>query len=544
MVVPMSYCLNPNCPHPQNPKANKFCQSCGAKLLLAERYRAIKLIGEGGFGRTLLAEDEYKPSKPWCVIKQFYPQGQNNARKAAELFHQEAQRLEELGKHPQIPELFAHFEQGDRLYIVQEFIDGQDLAQELAEKGAFQESQIESILSDLLPVLQFIHAGEVIHRDIKPENIIRRRSDDRLVLVDFGAAKYGNAAVLAKTGTTIGSAGYAAPEQAFGKAVFASDIYSLGVTCIHLLTQMEPFDLYDPSESTFVWRHYLINNPLSNKLAGILDKMTQSAVKQRYQSALEVMQDLLKSETPTLGSASQNPSETSSHSKRTLLQVSNTIKTFSKKVSTNVSAAMVLDWTSFRLRYEDCIELYAPVATVAEYVTQHPTWFPRCAHPMKVSPMGANGYDLLLGRYGAFNFEVEARIGLELLPPDPQGVYRIRSITLPNYSPRGYRVDFDGSFRLKEVPVDPSTLEFKALPDINMAHIPSVMTRWEYKLDLEVEIEFPKFIRDMPKWLVKITSDRIILQIVREVSRRLNNKVQTDFHTALGIPFSKKTQKK
>jgi serine/threonine protein kinase len=108
-------------------------------LLLAERYRAIKPIAQGGFGRTLLAEDEYKPSKPQCVIKQFYPQGQNNAGKAAELFQQEAVRLEQLGKHPQIPELFAHFEQDSRQYIVQELIDGQNLAEELAETAVFGE---------------------------------------------------------------------------------------------------------------------------------------------------------------------------------------------------------------------------------------------------------------------------------------------------------------------------------------------------------------------------------------------------------------------
>jgi hypothetical protein len=140
----MSYCLNPHCQKPQNPNGTKFCQSCGTKLLLAERYRAIKPLAQGGFGRTLLAEDEYKPSKPYCVIKQLYPQGQNNAGKAAELFQQEAVRLEQLGKHPQIPELLAHFEQDNRHYIVQEFIDGQNLAEELAETGVFREKQIGS----------------------------------------------------------------------------------------------------------------------------------------------------------------------------------------------------------------------------------------------------------------------------------------------------------------------------------------------------------------------------------------------------------------
>ena len=288
----MSYCLNPDCQKPQNPNRARFCQKCGTKLLLAERYRAIKPLGQGGFGRTLLAEDEYKPSKPLCVIKQFYPQGQNNAGKAAELFQQEAVRLEQLGKHPQIPELFAHFEQDNRQYIVQEFIDGQNLAEELAETGVFREKQIRSLLNDLLPVLQFIHEGQVIHRDIKPDNIICRRSDGKLVLVDFGAAKYATGTALGKTGTTIGSAGYAAPEQTFGQAVFASDIYGLGVTCIHLLTDIEPFELYNAMESAFVWRHHLGKNPMSEQLGRVLDKMTQGVVKQRYKSAEGVMQAL------------------------------------------------------------------------------------------------------------------------------------------------------------------------------------------------------------------------------------------------------------
>lgn len=289
----MSYCLNPNCQKPQNPDNTNFCQSCGAKILLNERYRSIKLIGQGGFGRTFLAVDEHKPSKPRCVIKQFFPQAQgtNNSQKAAELFAQEAVRLDELGKHPQIPELLAHFSQDNHQYLIQEFIDGQNLAQTLEAKGTFKESQIRDLLNSLLPTLEFIHSHNVIHRDIKPENIIRR-PDGQLVLVDFGAAKFATGTALLKTGTVIGTPEYIAPEQARGKTVFASDLYSLGVTCIHLMTQVSPFDLFDINEDAWVWRQYLVNNLVSQELGNILDKLIKNAVNQRYQSVTNVIKDL------------------------------------------------------------------------------------------------------------------------------------------------------------------------------------------------------------------------------------------------------------
>ncbi|MFN6476642.1 serine/threonine-protein kinase [Nostoc sp. DedQUE07] len=289
----MSYCLNPHCPKPENPNHVNFCVTCGAKLLLKERYRAIKPIGQGGFGKTFLAVDEDKPSKPRCVIKQFYPQSQgtNTLAKAVELFNQEAVQLDELGKHPQIPELLAYFTQEARQYLVQEFIDGQNLAQELAHRGAFSEIEIWQLLNDLLSVLQFCHAKHVIHRDIKPENIILRESDRKLVLVDFGAAKSATGAALNKTGTTIGSPEYVAPEQMRGRAIFASDIYSLGATCINLLTARSPFDSYDTSNDTWVWQQYL-QTPVSNQLSRILNKMLESIPIRRYQTVDEVLKDL------------------------------------------------------------------------------------------------------------------------------------------------------------------------------------------------------------------------------------------------------------
>ncbi len=286
----MSQCLNPDCLK-QNPSGTKFCHKCGSKLLLVERYRALHILGQGGFGRTFLAVDEYKPSQPRCVIKQFLPQAQgtNNVEKASELFAQEAVRLDQLGGHSQIPNLMAYFTQDERQYLIQEFIDGQNLAEELAANGTFNEQQIREFLKDLLSVLQFIHSNQVIHRDIKPENIIRRKSDKKLVLVDFGAAKFAANSSLSVTGTVIGSAEYIAPEQAMGKPKFASDLYSLGVTSIHLLTQITPFELFDVSEGDWIWRQYLVDNPVSDQLGQILDRLIETATKRRYQSVKEVL---------------------------------------------------------------------------------------------------------------------------------------------------------------------------------------------------------------------------------------------------------------
>ena len=282
------YCFNRDCSQPQNIQDAQTCSSCGSSLLLKNRYRAIQLIGQGGFGRTFKGIDESQPETGYCAIKQFWvePNSQNKD-KAAELFKQEAQRLEVLGQNPQIPALLDYFVEEKGQYLVQEFISGDNLAQE----KVWGESEIRQLLLDILPLIQFIHSHNVIHRDIKPENILRRHSDRSLVLVDFGAAKVVTEATGNKTGTVIGSAAYTAPEQLKGKAVFASDIYSLGVTCVHLLTQIHPFNLFDSGENTWNWRHYL-SQPVSKELGQVLDKMLEGAINKRYQSTWKILNDL------------------------------------------------------------------------------------------------------------------------------------------------------------------------------------------------------------------------------------------------------------
>ncbi|MBF2085070.1 serine/threonine-protein kinase [Thermoleptolyngbya sp. C42_A2020_037] len=291
------HCLNPACPQPQDPGTGETCQHCGAALVLGDRFRAVKLLGQGGFGRTFLAIDERKrsaqhsASSRHCVIKQFFPLQRGDSRRAAELFRQEAERLRRLGQHPQIPRLLANLEDEDGQYLVQEYIPGKNLEVLLHEQKVFHEGQILDLLKSLLPVLAFIHSQRVIHRDVKPENIIQRQGDRELVLVDFGASKYVTQTALGKTGTMIGSAGYAAPEQVMGRAEFASDLYSLGVTCIHLLTGMHPFDLYSPMQDAWIWRQYL-PEPIGDRLTRVLNKLLQRPISSRYKTAAAVLKDL------------------------------------------------------------------------------------------------------------------------------------------------------------------------------------------------------------------------------------------------------------
>ncbi|MDJ0796964.1 MAG: bifunctional serine/threonine-protein kinase/formylglycine-generating enzyme family protein [Calothrix sp. MO_167.B12] len=301
----MQVCQNPNCSNPFNPDGNKFCISCGLgdfSTLLRNRFRVQKVIGEGGFGRTYLAQDTDRLDAA-CVIKQFLPQFQGTAalNKGKELFKQEARSLFALGEnHTQIPRLLAYFEQGSGMYLVQEFIEGKNLLAELKQQ-TFDEPKIRQLLGDLLPVLQFVHEHNVIHRDIKPENIIRRQ-DGKLVLIDFGGAKQVTQTSLARQGTGIHTIGYAPTEQMQGYASAASDLYALGATCARLLTKCIPLQdaqgiihdkLYDAVNAEWVWRKHLPPGvTISDDLGRVLDKLLKHLARERYQSAVEVLNDL------------------------------------------------------------------------------------------------------------------------------------------------------------------------------------------------------------------------------------------------------------
>ncbi|MBE9206543.1 DUF1997 domain-containing protein [Nostoc sp. LEGE 06077] len=195
-----------------------------------------------------------------------------------------------------------------------------------------------------------------------------------------------------------------------------------------------------------------------------------------------------------------------------------------------VTDATLATQTQFCGCYSDYMEMYAPIHLVAEYLNAHSSWFTRCAEPMKVQPLGENGYALTIGRFGSFGYEVEPKIGLELLPA-AEGIYRIRTIPIPDYQAPGYDVDYKASMQLKEYQTDD-------------AAISSGVTRVEWDLDLKVYLHFPRFIQRLPKSLIQSTGDRLLNQIVRQVSRRLTRKVQEDFHQSVGLPFPANSKKK
>ena len=295
----MSYCLSPGCPNPENLIDAESCQACGTKLLLRDRYRVLHALGQGGFGATYLARDEVLPGQPNCVIKQLRPNttAPHVMQMARELFEREAETLGRIGNHPQVPRLLDYFEANQEFYLVQEYVSGATIQQEVKRNGCFSELTVKQFLSEILPVLDYVHSQQVIHRDIKPANLIRRSHDQKLVLIDFGAVKNHVQATVnqasentAFTSFAIGTPGFAPPEQMAMRPVFASDIYALGVTCIYMLSGKAPKDMsYDPSTGELLWRQYM---NISDHFAAVLTKMLDSSVRHRYQNPTDVFRAL------------------------------------------------------------------------------------------------------------------------------------------------------------------------------------------------------------------------------------------------------------
>ena len=309
-------CTRPHCPRPRNQCLDlddsnrltsieqKYCITCGMPLILGGRYLPERLLGQGGFGAAFLAVDRYSPKKAKCVIKQFQPSGNLSPQaleKAKNLFFQEAHVLEDLGReHPQIPDLYAFFplkvknqltgEEEQFFYLAQEYIDGKNLEEILQQQQKpFQESEVKNILKELLLILKFIHENGSIHRDIKPSNIMRSQNG-RLYLLDFGAVKQAtnNPSNTQEKSTTIYSAGFAPPEQQLGNQVSAStDLYALAATCVILLTNRDPDELYDPQKQIWNWQNYAPN--ISADLARVFNKMLLANPRDRFQSCEEVL---------------------------------------------------------------------------------------------------------------------------------------------------------------------------------------------------------------------------------------------------------------
>lgn len=265
--------------------------------VLAGRYQVRQILGGGGFGQTYIALDTHRPGSPKCVVKHFQPVTHNPGfmETARRLFTSEAETLEKLGYHDQIPRLLAYFEENKEFFLVQEFIEGHSLKMEMLPEQPWPEGAVIILLQQVLDILKFIHLHNVIHRDIKPDNIIRRSKDGKLVLIDFGAVKEVQTQMITIPKPTeitvaVGTPGYMSIEQVRGKPRPNSDIYSLGIVAIQALTGLHPRELEDdPHTGELVWQH---RTTISPELANVLSKMVLNNFKERYQTATEVLEDL------------------------------------------------------------------------------------------------------------------------------------------------------------------------------------------------------------------------------------------------------------
>ncbi|QEI40870.1 Serine/threonine-protein kinase C [Dolichospermum sp. UHCC 0315A] len=282
--------------------------------LLDHRYQVIRVLATGGFGQTYIAQDTRRPGNPICVVKHLKPANSdpNIFVTAKRLFNSEAETLEKLSNNDQIPRLLAYFDENQEFFLVQEFIDGHTLSEELIPGQPWSEVQVMQMLLEILSILEFVHQEGVIHRDIKPDNIIRREADCKLVLVDFGAVKQLRSPLVVVGGqqtatVAIGTPGYMPTEQGQGKPRPNSDIYALGIIAIQALTGVPVSQLQeDPDTGEINWQHLIPVNP---ELVAILTKMVRYHFKERYQTATEALQacrDLVNI-TPELSQPSLSP---------------------------------------------------------------------------------------------------------------------------------------------------------------------------------------------------------------------------------------------
>ncbi len=274
--------------------------------LLDRRYRIMKELAEGGFSQTYLAEDTRLPKNPKCVVKHLNPTIDDPVftQKALELFKAEAETLQELGRHDRIPQLYAYFQENKEFYLVQEYIAGHPLSTEMVPGSQMAEARVAQIVKEVLEILQFVHHYNVIHRDIKPSNLIRRHSDGKLVLIDFGTVKQvqmevANAHHKARVTLPIGTPGYMSYEQERGQSVSCSDIYSLGMVALQALTGKHPSQFSRDRDNEIIWRTYA---KVSREFATILDRMIRCNPRDRYQTVDEVLKDMAK--LPKLSTAS------------------------------------------------------------------------------------------------------------------------------------------------------------------------------------------------------------------------------------------------
>ncbi len=258
--------------------------------LLDNRYQITQELAQGGFGKTYLAQDTKRPGNPNCLVKQFYPQQRNPAslQKAFEMFEGEAKTLENLGKKcDRIPTLLAYFQENGEFYLVQEFIQGHTLSQEILPGQGWQEDRVIQLLIDILEPLEVVHEHKIIHRDIKPNNMMRRKEDNRLVLIDFGAVKE---VITQGSNTTsaIHTPDYAPPEQLIGKPELSSDIYAVGIVAIQALMGINQQELKNlPKDNNeLVWRNKV---KISLGLGYILEKMVRFNSQERYATAKEAL---------------------------------------------------------------------------------------------------------------------------------------------------------------------------------------------------------------------------------------------------------------